>query len=161
MRLRPSSQAVDFLSVLWIFSGCDGSGQWRAPEERQGHESGAGQGPDSGLTIQMICGDTSKEPTQGLRSFWPLSISGHKPCIMMIGTCSQSSKLASLCSTIWLQGCTILPMPSFQCDSVCYGGVKVSLIWIEKQPTVKMDMTVEQLGMIPPRPRPVKYPAKQ
>lgn len=72
--LRPWTQALDFLSVLWIFSG------WcRAPEERQGQESGSGEGLDTGhwtgwpgLTIQMMCGDTSKEPTQGLRSFWPL-----------------------------------------------------------------------------------------
>ena len=46
----------------------------------------------SGLTIQMMPGDTRKEPTQGLWSFWSLlSILRHKPCIMMIGAFSQAN----------------------------------------------------------------------
>ena len=38
---------------------------------------------------------------------------------------------------------------------------KESKAWFLGSGLVKMDSTVEQLGMTPPRPRPVKYPAKQ
>ena len=141
-----------FLSVLWIFSGCEGSGQWRAPEERQGQESESGdlgadntndawwhlQGADTRAVVILV---TLLYPgTQAVHNDdWCLQSSKQLLTLLTLDTWAiqlfylpveiWSTRLKSSCSFFpkWISLCR-------RCES--------EFDMNRKQLTVKIDMTV-------------------